>query len=467
MDDAHCSCCGFIIETQKQQEPNLLNRSGITIFVFFVVVIAGLITCAHAQQTTQAHHFYFSDTLETTSMEDALGKNSELVQSSNKFLLKASYDYANDILTGTTTQNPTSFPFVNDIQTLTVGGGILIHPRIWIGMNAPLHYVRLSKSYVANQFDPQTWKFGDLSLYSKFRVTNEDSPINVAFSPHVILPTGSDKYFASDDSYGMGGNILLDTSIQKWKFFTHAGMTYASNSQFLSINRRKTFNYGFGTFYEINNQFGINGEWIQGMALPHPIKGQSPTQINLGLRYNAGIAKIFVGGGVHRIKFTSNSHPLSLYAGVKFPFGAKKINTSTQTSEPDQSNQIQEETQTNLHLKNAIESISGSVVYFGNNQSSIKNEYNETLNTITSHLQSNQGQIKYVLIKGYCDPRGDAKYNQWLSEKRAKAVKKYLVKQGINEELILTNGFGSTNAKGTSPKDYPKLRRVEFEVIKK
>lgn len=47
-----------------------------------------------------------------------------------------------------------------------------------------------------------------------------------------------------------------------------------------------------------------------------------------------------------------------------------------------------------------------------------------------------------VLIEGHCDERGSEKYNLALGDKRANAVKAYLVKQGISEERIDTTSYG-------------------------
>ena len=48
-----------------------------------------------------------------------------------------------------------------------------------------------------------------------------------------------------------------------------------------------------------------------------------------------------------------------------------------------------------------------------------------------------------MTISGYASPEGNADFNQKLSEKRAKAVKKILVdKYGINADRITTEGKG-------------------------
>lgn len=55
-----------------------------------------------------------------------------------------------------------------------------------------------------------------------------------------------------------------------------------------------------------------------------------------------------------------------------------------------------------------------------------------------------QGNNKKVVVKAYADVVGDADYNQYLSERRAKAVCDYFIKRGIDATIIEANGFGES-----------------------
>jgi outer membrane protein OmpA-like peptidoglycan-associated protein len=73
-----------------------------------------------------------------------------------------------------------------------------------------------------------------------------------------------------------------------------------------------------------------------------------------------------------------------------------------------------------------------------------------------------------VEIQGHTDNVGKSSYNLKLSQKRADAVKDYLVKMGINESRITTKGFGSTMpaVSNTTPENKQKNRRIEFFRVK-
>lgn len=72
-----------------------------------------------------------------------------------------------------------------------------------------------------------------------------------------------------------------------------------------------------------------------------------------------------------------------------------------------------------------------------------------------------------VRIEGHADVRGDAQFNQELSERRAANVRAALVKLGMSPDIIVAEGFGASRllTTGTDEEDHRKNRRVEFVVI--
>ena len=72
-----------------------------------------------------------------------------------------------------------------------------------------------------------------------------------------------------------------------------------------------------------------------------------------------------------------------------------------------------------------------------------------------------------MTVYGHTDDVGSQAYNQELSEKRARAVRDYLVEAGIGQEIITTKGFGKTKplVPGTTPEARAKNRRVEVEIV--
>jgi OOP family OmpA-OmpF porin len=65
------------------------------------------------------------------------------------------------------------------------------------------------------------------------------------------------------------------------------------------------------------------------------------------------------------------------------------------------------------------------------------------LDTFADALQSNP-QIASVTITGHTDQMGAAAYNRGLSQRRADAVKAYLVSKGVAASRLTAQGMGST-----------------------
>ena len=79
-------------------------------------------------------------------------------------------------------------------------------------------------------------------------------------------------------------------------------------------------------------------------------------------------------------------------------------------------------------------------VFFDYDKSSIRDDQKAALNDNVGWLKVNGGAK--VLLEGHCDERGTAEYNLALGERRAKAVKDYLIAAGIAADRISTISYG-------------------------
>jgi hypothetical protein len=73
-----------------------------------------------------------------------------------------------------------------------------------------------------------------------------------------------------------------------------------------------------------------------------------------------------------------------------------------------------------------------------------------------------------ILIKGHTSSEGEADYNQKLSERRAEAVKNYLIQHGIDAKRLTSKGFGKSQLLMIDDSEEHKRmnRRIEFEILK-
>jgi OOP family OmpA-OmpF porin len=105
-------------------------------------------------------------------------------------------------------------------------------------------------------------------------------------------------------------------------------------------------------------------------------------------------------------------------------------------------------------------------VMFDFDSAEIKPEAFPMLDEAVLILKENP-EIK-VEIDGHTDNKGSAAYNMKLSERRAKAVMKYFVDNGIEAKRLTTKGFGFTKpaASNDTKEGRAKNRRVELTPIK-
>lgn len=102
-------------------------------------------------------------------------------------------------------------------------------------------------------------------------------------------------------------------------------------------------------------------------------------------------------------------------------------------------------------------------IVFDTGSSEISPRYYNRLNAFAKFLIENGRRGE---IAGYTDNVGNAASNQKLSEKRANAVREYLVKQGVPSEALTAVGYGPENpiADNNTAEGRNKNRRIEFNA---
>ena len=82
----------------------------------------------------------------------------------------------------------------------------------------------------------------------------------------------------------------------------------------------------------------------------------------------------------------------------------------------------------------------GDRVFFGYDSSELDGDAQELLQDQVAWLK--QYSDVSVIIEGHCDERGTREYNLALGEKRAQAVKNYLISLGIGADRVSTISYG-------------------------
>ena len=126
-----------------------------------------------------------------------------------------------------------------------------------------------------------------------------------------------------------------------------------------------------------------------------------------------------------------------LLVGFLFLSGCETIGGASSSSDSP-SYEYGDSRQANLqaYLQNEI----GDRVYFETDKHNITSASAFVLESQANWLKSTPGF--QLLIEGHCDERGTREYNLALGEKRAQAVKNYLIGLGINPDRVSTISYG-------------------------
>jgi OOP family OmpA-OmpF porin len=96
----------------------------------------------------------------------------------------------------------------------------------------------------------------------------------------------------------------------------------------------------------------------------------------------------------------------------------------------------------------------------------LKQQGKAELHNLDEYIKSKGLQVVDINIIGHTDSVGSAEYNQGLSERRAMAVKEYMVSEGIDAGIIDVSGDGEANPVASNDTDEGRAlnRRVEIHV---
>ncbi|WP_236207490.1 peptidoglycan-associated lipoprotein Pal [Pseudomonas tohonis] len=113
----------------------------------------------------------------------------------------------------------------------------------------------------------------------------------------------------------------------------------------------------------------------------------------------------------------------------------------------------------NLSEEAALRAI--TTFYFEYDSSDLKPE---AMRALDVHAKDLKGNGARVVLEGHTDERGTREYNMALGERRAKAVQRYLVLQGVSPAQLELVSYGEERpvATGNDEQSWAQNRRVEL-----
>ena len=232
---------------------------------------------------------------------------------------------------------------------------------------------------------------------------------------------------------------------------------------------------GMNTSHNFKSGAGLIGE--AGAGLTFEVSDNFLLRSDVRYRYNQNFNADLQPG-------TNEFHDMIVNVGFVIPFGAKPkpvvayatpvlaptptpvavTDCSTQDDDNDGVNNCIDECPTTL--PNVQVSIKGCWivdVIFDNDKAVIKPEYFGNLDNVSKRIKEHPEMI--VEIQGHTSKTGGFKHNMELSERRAHAVKKYLV-DGTHSPNLTVRGYGWTRPIDTNDTEAGRThnRRVQLEI---
>jgi outer membrane protein OmpA-like peptidoglycan-associated protein len=105
-----------------------------------------------------------------------------------------------------------------------------------------------------------------------------------------------------------------------------------------------------------------------------------------------------------------------------------------------------------------------ALIHFDLNSARIRSDAYPLLNEYVVALKSATLADAMLLIAGHTDTVGSDDYNLRLSEKRAQAVREYLIEHGITSDRLIAKGYGEAYPVASNATDASRElnRRSEF-----
>lgn len=351
---------------------------------------------------------------------------------------------------------------IDDLLVMQAHGAFGVTDWLSFGANVPVaawmtQYVGAGATKTKYYF-----KLGDVRFDAKFRILDRDRyHVGLAIVPFIYFPTGKEFNYMGNGMWSPGASLVFDVDIAN-RVFLGTNVTYRNyrRTQWDPGNVNAvlddTLNIGGAANIRITDDWAVIGEmWAESVLKSFfKRKIQTESEFLAGVKFTPqkfakGLGITLAGGrGITNAPGSPNYRALLgiNYRYEKLPGPPKPLEVEAKVEE---------------------KIVITQKIHFEFNRSIIQPVSFPILNDVAKILKENE-QIHLVRIEGHTDWIGSNEYNQRLSDSRAKAVREYLIKQGIAAERVEAYGFGESKpiADNNTTLGRAKNRRVEFTVIK-
>jgi outer membrane protein OmpA-like peptidoglycan-associated protein len=378
---------------------------------------------------------------------------------------------------------------VDDFQRLRVSVGHFLSERWFLGVSTSIDRV-VGRPYSPDgsntlidtlDFDDPEILLGDSTLIAKYRFAGEDNTWNWTLIPYVVAPTGDEEHYNTDASFSGGLQVAFTKYIgSKRKLRAHGnlGYGYFPESRFNSddtafeneVSTKGRITGGAGLTWLFSSWGGVYAEFMGLAGLPFE-KDQNPIEVTTGIKLDIGKRTSFFGGvGIEGVQ-SARSHDNRYIGAVKFAFNEEEKKPAVAPTPTAKrivkkvvpiSKPIVKVEKVDIAKKLSL----FSRVNFESGKAVIKPESKQNLSAAADLINKHKDRIENITIEGHTDSAGDASFNKYLSQRRAEAVKGFLMARGVDATKLSAVGYGEEQllVQEKTAEDRRKNRRVDFVV---
>lgn len=331
-------------------------------------------------------------------------------------------------------------PVLTDVFELDLAGAAQFD-RLRLGVHVPI-YLRST-----TQVGQDSTGLGDLAFDLRGTILDSsDAPVGLALFGKLSVPTATVDLGLG--AGGVGGELggIVDTQIGKTTLAGNLGARFAPRANLGSVVLDDQFFTRLGLGYAFNDTTGGSIELAGHANFSSAVNNIAsvPLEALAGghKRFDRTVFRLGVGAGLTRGVGTPTFRVL---IGV----GHERAREEERAPKPRM--EVAEE---RLEVKGKV--------YFASGRDELLPESHETLDGVAETLKA-RPDIKLVRIEGHTDNQGESASNQDLSERRAAAVRRYLIDQGVEAERLTSVGKGENEPISDV---LAENRRVEFVVVK-
>jgi outer membrane protein OmpA-like peptidoglycan-associated protein len=352
---------------------------------------------------------------------------------------------------------------------------------------------------------------GDLGLHLKARLLARKR-WTAALALDATLPTATSDVWLGSGAPTGGARAIVETRRDRWRFGLNAGFRarVGGDAVAMDLTMGPSVPLGGAASWAISPKLDVIGE--VGAAVP--LRGDyAPVEASLALRVRLAEASHFTVGGGTGLADRAGSPDLRVFAAIVFeprrgdvrhveiPDGPLELAAlppppardetplldETLDSDGDGLRDLEDLCVDEAEDFDGVEDGDGCPepgrrvaigegvlevfedIHFAFDSAVIAEESHDILRVIARTLLDNPS-LRKIEIGGHTDARGGAAYNRDLSQRRAEAVRTFLIDDGgVSADRLTAVGYGEDRAKvkGRGESAWQANRRVEFVIVER